>query len=279
MDTVLGWVSRGRSLSLNAVDLSIGLANVAVGPAVSMAADAVQSGETLARRATDDVLRQLPDEGEGLRTSVSELTESGRRTRARATDGVARTVVKQALSNPVAQSMIEAAVDELVEEVVSSTVPTMAELVANEIGVTRIDAAVRGSVERVLPQALERTLTSDVFRAASYPARTAWSIVRPSEEKAAGSGSDAAEPDEAAPGQAAATAGAKVRTPGKVSGKVSGKSSGRRVPGKSRTQTTSGSASVGSPGRSRESGKPRPAARTRGAAGTTDEVDAPAGPT
>lgn len=167
-----------------ATDISIGLGVLAARPFVDAATQSASRVGEATARVWGSALQNLPDEGEGLRQAMGELSETGRNTRHRATEGLARGAVEQALSNRIAQSMISAAVDEVLDEMVATAVPTLADRLSTELGVTRIDAAVRSSVERVLPQVLERNLPAEVLRAASAPARRTWGLVKPHDPEA-----------------------------------------------------------------------------------------------
>jgi hypothetical protein len=87
-------------------------------------------------------------------------------------------VVAEALTSDVVRTALLSAVEQAMEEVVAGAVPSVVDELRSEIGLLRLDEMVRSSVERVVPEVLERDLSAAIVTAAALPGRTARGLVR-----------------------------------------------------------------------------------------------------
>jgi len=77
----------------------------------------------------------------------------------------------------VRAAMVSAA-SQAVDEVVDAAMPSVVEQLRSEIGPKRLDDMVRVSVERVVPEVIERDLSNAVAAAVGIPGRTARGLAR-----------------------------------------------------------------------------------------------------
>lgn len=205
-------------------DVTIGLGVVAARPVVRAAVAAAEGAESAGGGAVNVALGALPDGGAAVRDTVNELSDTGQQARRSATEGLVREAVARAMSNDIAQATMTSVVDEIVEEVVSAAMPSLVERLGSEFGLARIDATVRASVERILPQELERSLGDAVLKAATAPARTARGLVKIPESVQPPKPKPKAAADAAAP---APSRKPKPRVPGAAKPRVPGTTSPR----------------------------------------------------
>jgi hypothetical protein len=125
------------------------------------------------------LFESLPQSSQSeIRGQVDTLAQTGRQARVDSVDVLVGTVVAEAISSDVVRTAMIAAVEQAMDEVVASAMPSVVEELRSEIGLLRLDEIVRSSVERVVPEVLERDLSAAIMTAAGLPARTARGLVR-----------------------------------------------------------------------------------------------------
>jgi diphthamide synthase (EF-2-diphthine--ammonia ligase) len=82
------------------------------------------------------------------------------------------------MSSDVVRAAMSSAVEQAMDEVVSAAMPSVVEQLRSEVGMVRLDEMVRRSVERVVPEVVERELTAAIVTAAALPGRTARGLAR-----------------------------------------------------------------------------------------------------
>jgi hypothetical protein len=125
------------------------------------------------------LFESLPEgQQQEIRGQVDSLADTGRQARVDSVDLLVGTVVTEAMSSTTVRSAMITAVEQAMEEVVASAMPSVVDELRSEIGLLRLDEIVRSSVERVLPEVLERDLAATIANAAGLPVRTARGLVR-----------------------------------------------------------------------------------------------------
>jgi hypothetical protein len=164
---------------LTAGDVALGLGIVASRPAVELTRSALRQSVDVSTRVGAALFESLPQSSQSeIRGQVDTLAQTGRQARVDSVDVLVGTVVAEAISSDVVRTAMIAAVEQAMDEVVASAMPSVVEELRSEIGLLRLDEIVRSSVERVVPEVLERDLSAAIMTAAGLPARTARGLVR-----------------------------------------------------------------------------------------------------
>jgi hypothetical protein len=164
---------------LTAGDVALGLGIVATRPAVRATTQAVRQAGDVSLRVGAALLESLPAERQTeLRGQVETLADTGRQARVDSVDLLVGTVVAEAISSDVVRAAMSSAVEQAMDEVVSAAMPSVVEQLRSEVGMVRLDEMVRRSVERVVPEVVERELTAAIVTAAALPGRTARGLAR-----------------------------------------------------------------------------------------------------
>jgi hypothetical protein len=184
-----GGVGRSRALPsrrresyrrlVDAGDVALGFGIVASRPAVRLTRQVVRQSVDVSSRVGAALFESLPpDQQSEIRTQVADLAGTGRQARVDSVDLLVGTVVAEALASDVVRTAMLSAVEQAMEEVVAGAVPSVVDELRSEIGLLRLDEMVRNSVERVVPEVLERDLSAAIVTAAALPGRTARGLVR-----------------------------------------------------------------------------------------------------
>jgi hypothetical protein len=164
---------------VDAGDVALGLGIVASRPAVRLTRQVVRQSVDVSTRVGAALFESLPAEQRSdIQTQVSTLAGTGRQARVDSVDLLVGTVVAEALTSDVVRTALLSAVEQAMEEVVAGAVPSVVDELRSEIGLLRLDEMVRSSVERVVPEVLERDLSAAIVTAAALPGRTARGLVR-----------------------------------------------------------------------------------------------------
>jgi hypothetical protein len=164
---------------LTAGDVALGLGIVASRPAVEFTRSVVRQSVDVSTRVGAALFESLPEASQSeIRGQVDTLADTGRQARVDSVDLLVGTVVAEAMSSDLVRTAMISAVEQAMDEVVASAMPSVVEELRSEIGLLRLDEIVRSSVERVLPEVLERDLSAAIVAAAGLPARTARGLVR-----------------------------------------------------------------------------------------------------
>ena len=144
-----------------------------------MTTRAVRQAGDVSLRVGAALFESLPPERQSeLRGQVEALADTGRQARVDSVDLLVGTVVAEAMSSDVVRAAMSTAVEQAMDEVVSAAMPSVVEQLRSEVGMVRLDEMVRRSVERVVPEVVERELTAAIVTAAALPARTARGLAR-----------------------------------------------------------------------------------------------------
>lgn|GEM_PF-4150664 len=164
---------------LTAGDVALGLGIVASRPAVDFTRSVVRQSVDVSTRVGAALFESLPESSQSeIRGQVDSLADTGRQARVDSVDLLVGTVVAEAMSSDLVRTAMISAVEQAMDEVVAAAMPSVVEELRSEIGLLRLDEVVRSSVERVLPEVLERDLAAAIVTAAGLPARTARGLVR-----------------------------------------------------------------------------------------------------
>jgi hypothetical protein len=164
---------------VDAGDVALGLGIVASRPAVRLTWSVVRQSVDVSTRVSAALFESLPEDRQGqIRSQARALGQTGRQARVDSVDALVGAVVAEALTSDVVRTAMKAAVEQAMDEVVSSAMPSVVDELRSEIRLLRLDDIVRSSVERVVPEVLERDLTAAIVTAAGLPGRTARGLVR-----------------------------------------------------------------------------------------------------
>jgi hypothetical protein len=164
---------------VDAGDVALGLSIVASRPAARLTRSVVRQSVDVSTRVGAAVFESLPPERQHeLREQIEALGRTGRQARVDSVDALVGAVVAEALTSDVVRTAMKSAVEQAMDEVVSSAVPSVVDELRSEIRLLRLDDIVRASVERVVPEVIERDLSAAIVTAAGLPARTARGLVR-----------------------------------------------------------------------------------------------------
>lgn len=124
-------------------------------------------------------MESLPDDQrDSLKDQVDDLARSGRQARVDTVESLVGTIVAETLSSDVVRAAMVSAASQAMDEVVDASMPVVVEQLRTEIATVRLDEMVRASVDRVVPEVIERDLTNAIATAAGLPGRTARGIAR-----------------------------------------------------------------------------------------------------
>jgi hypothetical protein len=164
---------------LTAGDVALGLGIVASRPAVQLTRSVVAQSVGVSTRVGAALFESLPESSQTeIIGQVDTLAATGRQARVDSVDQVVGAVVAEAIRSDVVRIALISAVEQALDEVVAAARPSVVEELRSEIALLRLDEVVRASVERVLPEVLERDLSAAIVTAAGLPARTARGLVR-----------------------------------------------------------------------------------------------------
>lgn len=165
--------------AITAGDVALGLGVVASRPGARLTAAIIRQVGDVSARLGAALFESLPEGRQAeIRAQVEELAGTGRQARVDSVDVLVGTVVAEAMSSDVVRSAIATAIEQAMDEVVSSAMPSVVEELRREIGLLRLDEIIRTSVERVVPEVIERDLGAALVAAAALPARTARGLAR-----------------------------------------------------------------------------------------------------
>ncbi len=160
-------------------DVALGIGIVASRPAVRLTRQVVRQSLDVSTRVGAALFESLPAEQQtDIRTQVAGLAGTGRQARVDSVDVLVGTVVAEALTSDAVRTAMHSAVEQAFDEVVVNALPSVVDEMRSEIGLRRLDEMVRSSVERVVPEVLERDLSAAIVTAAALPGRTARGLVR-----------------------------------------------------------------------------------------------------
>jgi hypothetical protein len=171
---------------VTAGDIAIGLGLRVARPAVRATTRTVRTAEQVGMRFGNALFESLPQnqqtalrsQSESLRSQTSTLAQSGREARVDTVESLVGAIVAEAIRSDVVRVAMRSAASQAVDEVVDAAMPGVVEQLRSEIGPRRLDDMVRSSVERVLPEVIERDLSNAIATAAGIPARTARGLAR-----------------------------------------------------------------------------------------------------
>ncbi len=155
-------------------------------PAVRATSRAVRTAEEVGLRFGAALFESLPagqqtalrDQSESVRSQTTSLARSGRDARVDTVDALVGAIVAEAITSDVVRVAMRSAASQAVDEVVDAAMPSVVEQLRSEVGPRRLDDMVRSSVERILPEVIERDLSNAIAAAAGLPVRTARGLAR-----------------------------------------------------------------------------------------------------
>lgn len=167
-----------RSL-VTAGDVALGLGVTVSAPAVRMTTRAFRTAGQVSTRVGAALFESLPLESQGaLRHRSTTLAQTGRDARMDTVDALVGTLVAEVMTSDVVRAALTSAVGQAMDEVVDAAMPSVVEQLRTEIAPIRLEEMVRASVERVVPEVIERDLTNAIAIAIGIPGRTARGLAR-----------------------------------------------------------------------------------------------------
>ena len=164
---------------VTAGDVALGLGLAVSRPARDATSQAVRTAERVGVAFSTAFFDSLPDEQQtALREQRDGLARSGRQARVDSVDALVGAVVAETMSSDIVRAAMVSAASQAVDEVVDAAMPSVVEQLRSEIGPKRLDDMVRVSVERVVPEVIERDLSNAVAAAVGIPGRTARGLAR-----------------------------------------------------------------------------------------------------
>lgn len=164
---------------VTAGDVALGLGLAVTRPARDVTSQAVRTAERVSKAFGTALMESLPeDQQSALREQTDDLARSGRQARVDTVDALIGVIVAETLSSDVVRTAMVSAASQAMDEVVDASMPTVVEQLRTEIATVRLEEMVRASVERVVPEVIERDLSNAIIAAAGLPGRTARSIAR-----------------------------------------------------------------------------------------------------
>lgn len=159
--------------------MALGLSLAVTRPARHATAEAVRTAGRFSRAFGTAFFESLPDDQQdSLREQTDELARSGRQARVDTVDALVGAVVAETLSSDLVRAALVSASAQAMDEVVDAAMPSVVEQLRTEIATVRLEEMVRASVERVVPEVLERDLSNAIVSAAALPGRTARGLAR-----------------------------------------------------------------------------------------------------
>jgi hypothetical protein len=164
---------------VDAGDIALGLGLAVTRPARQVTVEALRTAGRVGGAVGSALAESLPeDQRESVRGQVDDLARSGRQARVDTVDTVVAAVVAETLSSDLVRAAMVSAASQAMDEVVDASMPAVVEQLRVEIATVRLDEMVRASVDRVLPEMIERDLTNAIATAAGLPGRTARGLAR-----------------------------------------------------------------------------------------------------
>jgi hypothetical protein len=164
---------------VTAGDVALGLGLAVSRPARQVTTRAVRTAERFSKAFGSALLESLPEEQQSaLREQTDELARSGRQARVDTVDALVGVVVAETLSSDIVRSAMVSAASQAMDEVVDAAMPSVVEQLRTEIATVRLEEMVRASVDRVVPEVLERDLSNAIVNAVALPGRTARGLAR-----------------------------------------------------------------------------------------------------
>lgn len=164
---------------VTAGDVALGLGLAVSRPARDATSSAVRTAERVGVAFSTAMFESLSDDQQAsLRDQRDGLAKSGRQARVDTVDALVGAVVAETMSSDIVRAAMMSAASQAVDEVVDAAMPSVVEQLRSEIGPKRLDEMVRVSVERVVPEVVERDLANAVASAVGIPGRTARGLAR-----------------------------------------------------------------------------------------------------
>lgn len=164
---------------MTAGDVALGLSLAVTRPARDVTSQAVRTAERVSKAFGTALLESLPEgQQSALREQTDDLARAGRQARVDTVDALIGVIVAETLSSDVVRTAMVSAASQAMDEVVDASMPSVVEQLRTEIATVRLEEMVRASVERVVPEVIERDLSNAIITAAGLPGRTARSIAR-----------------------------------------------------------------------------------------------------
>lgn len=164
---------------VDAGDVALGLGLAVTRPARRATSQAVRTASRVGGAFGTALVESLPDDQrDSLKDQVDDLARSGRQARVDTVESLVGTIVAETLSSEVVRAAMVSAASQAMDEVVDASMPVVVEQLRTEIATVRLDEMVRASVDRVVPEVIERDLTNAIATAAGLPGRTARGIAR-----------------------------------------------------------------------------------------------------
>jgi hypothetical protein len=159
--------------------MALGLGLAATRPARELTSQAMRTAERVSSAFGHALVDSLPDEQrEQLYNQADDLTKAGRQARIDSVEALVSVVVAEVLSSDLVRSAMVSATSQALDEVVDAAMPSVVDQLRTEIATVRLEEMVRASVERVVPEVVERDLTQAIATAAGLPGRTARGLAR-----------------------------------------------------------------------------------------------------
>jgi hypothetical protein len=160
-------------------DMALGLGLAATRPARELTSQAVHTAERVSAAFGQAFIDSLPEEQrDALYDQADDLTHAGRQARIDTVDALVSIVVAEVLSSDLVRSAMVSATSQALDEVVDAAMPTVVDQLRSEIATVRLDEMVRASVDRVVPEVIERDLSNAIAAAVGIPGRTARGLAR-----------------------------------------------------------------------------------------------------
>mgnify|MGYP001812575317 CR=1 FL=1 len=164
---------------VDAGDMALGLGLAATRPAREFTSQAVRTAERVTSAFGHAFVDSLPDEQrEAMYEQADDLTNAGRQARIDTVDALVSVVVAEVLSSDLVRSAMVSATSQALDEVVDAAMPKVVDQLRTEIATVRLDEMVRASVDRVVPEVIERDLSNAIVAAVGIPGRTARGLAR-----------------------------------------------------------------------------------------------------
>jgi hypothetical protein len=171
--------SPGYRRVLTAGDVALGAGIVATRPAVRASTNVVRQAGGVTMRVGAALFESLPQSRQSeIREQLAMLAGTGRQARVDSVDLLVGTVVAEAIASDVVRRAMTSAIEQALDEVVAAAMPSVIDELRSEVGPMRLDEMIRSSVERVVPEVIERDLSAALITAAALPGRTARGLAR-----------------------------------------------------------------------------------------------------
>ncbi len=164
---------------VTAGDIALGVGLAVTRPARRVTTQAWRTAERVGTAVGTAFVESLPEEQRGsIQGQVDDLAKSGRQARVDTVEALVGTIVAETLSSDIVRSAMVSAASQAMDEVVDASMPTVVEQLRQEIATVRLEEMVRASVDRMVPEIVERELAGAIASAAGLPGRTARGLAR-----------------------------------------------------------------------------------------------------